>query len=74
MKASGFFKDVDARTEIEMICIAEDYLGLHIFPKFVLVDRLYTSQCPYRHKYRCLYRAVVSSYKSGACITARRGG
>ena len=65
MQSTGFLEHVDARTEIEMIGVAEYYLSLDIIAQFVLMHRLDAAERTYGHKYRCLDGAVVSSYEPG---------
>lgn len=66
VQTAGLFENLDAGAQIEMICIAENDLGLHILAQFALMHSLDTADCPYGHENRSADLAVVSRDQTGA--------
>ena len=73
MKTSCLAKYVKTGTEIEMICVAEYYLGLDIIAQFMLMHSLDAAHSAYRHEYRCLDHAVDGRYSTCPGFTALAG-
>ena len=54
METSGGLEDVEARTEIKMVCISEDYLCTDILLEVTMIYAFDRPDCPYGHKNRGL--------------------
>ena len=52
MQSAGLLYDVHSRTQIQMICVAQDNLGLDVVFKFVEMHSLDRTHCANRHENR----------------------
>ena len=59
MKTAGSLDDIKTRSEIKVICVAEDDLSLDIFLQITVIDAFYRADCADWHEYRCLDLSVV---------------
>ena len=73
VETSGFFKNLDSGTEIEMIGVSKDNLSLDIIAEFMLMNRLHTSESADRHENRSPDFSVVCGDDTGAGCGVRRG-
>ena len=72
VQAAGFADYIHARTQIQMIGIAKNYLRLYVVAEFMQVHTFHCAGCADRHKYWSLYSAVVGFYQ--ACSGLATGG
>ena len=66
MESSGSLEHVEARTEIKMICVAEDDFSLYVFLEIPVVYALHGTDRTHRHEDRSLYLTVVGSDDSAS--------
>ena len=74
MQTARLLKNIYARTEIQMIGVAQNYLSLDIITQLMLMHRFHATERTHRHKYGSLDNAMVGSDKSGTRIAAGCGG
>ena len=60
MKSAGGLEYFQARTEIKMICVSEDYLSLNILLEVSMVYTLDRTDCAHRHEYRGFDLSMIS--------------
>ena len=65
MESAGFFQNLYAGTEIEMIGVAKYYLSLDIVAQLVLMHGLDAAEGAHRHEDGGLDSAVVGGDESG---------
>ena len=70
VETAGLLEYIYARTQIQVIRIAEYYLSLHIVAQLMLMHGLDTPERSHRHKYGSLDSAMVGSDESGTRISA----
>ena len=68
MKSAGIAQHFQSRTQIEVIGISEDDLGLDLLAQFGKVNPLHATHRSDRHENRCLDLAVVGGYNTGTGI------
>ena len=71
MQSAGLLYDVHSRTQIQVICVAQDNLGLDVVFKFVEMHSLDRTHCANRHENRGLYSAVRSGYESRSRVAVQ---
>ena len=59
MESSGSLQHIKSRTQIEMLGVAEDDLGLDVLLKVSMIYALYRAYSAHRHEYRRLYLSMV---------------
>ena len=64
MQTAGLAQDVETRTKIEVISVAEDYLCLHLLSQFGEVHTLDTAACSHGHEDRSENLPMVGGYHS----------
>ena len=71
VQSAGLFNHIQSRSQIQVIGIAQNNLGLNILFQLVQMDSLHRSQCSHRHKDRGFNLSMVGCYQSGPCIRLR---
>ena len=74
VKASGFAQQVGARTQVQVVGIAQDYLGLDIVAHLRHQHPFDSAAGAYGHENRGFDFSVAGGYQSGACVGAGGGG
>ena len=73
MQAAGFLNDVQPRSQVEVIGVAEDNLRLDVASEFAQVHAFHAAERPHGHEYRRFNLAVVGFDDAGAGIAAGEG-
>ncbi len=73
MQAAGLAQYFSARTQIQVICIAQYDLCAYVVAQFAGMHTLDTAQGAYGHEYRSLNLTVVGSDNTGTGSAARAG-
>jgi hypothetical protein len=60
VQTTCLFQDTDPGPEVQVVCIAEDDIGVNVFPEFPLVDALYRCGRANRHKNGGFNTPVIS--------------
>ena len=68
VQSSSLVKNVETRTQIQVIGVSKDDLCLYLFAQFREVHALHRAACPYGHEDRCLDLSVIGGYQAGACL------
>ena len=71
MKSAGGLQDLKTRTEIKMVCVAQDDFSLDILLKVSMIYSLDRAHCADRHEDRSLDLAMVSRNHSASCCRIR---
>ena len=69
MQASRLTQDIQSRTQVEVIGVAQDDLRLHLLAEFGEVNTLHAAHRTHRHEYRCLYLPVIGGDHSRSRVT-----
>ena len=69
VQATSLTEHLKSGSEIQMIGVAKDNLGLHLLAKLFKMHTLDSATRTYRHKYRGFYLAVVGGYDTRTGIT-----
>ena len=59
VEAAGPAQDVEAGAQVEMVCVAQDDLGLDVFFEFFMENALHGADGPHRHEDGGVDRTVV---------------
>ena len=59
VEAAGPAQDVEAGAQVEMVCVAQDDLGLDVFFEFFMENALHGADGPHRHEDGGFNRTVV---------------
>ena len=68
MQSSCRLDDVESRTQVEVVGVAQDNLGFHLLAQLLEVDALHASHGAYWHEDRCLNLSVVGGDDASTCI------
>lgn len=73
VQSTGPFENIEPRTQVEMVGVAQYDLSLYVVAQLVLVYRFDTAHSPYGHEYGGLYRSVIGGDKAGTGVALRVG-
>ena len=73
MQSTSFPKDIETRSEIQMIGVSQDDLRLYLIAQFGEMYAFDCTCCSDRHKNRCLNLSVIGGNDTSTCITGSIG-
>ncbi|MCY1559350.1 hypothetical protein D9M68_963780 [compost metagenome] len=70
MQTACSLDNICAWSQVQVVCITQDNLGLNIIQQLILHHRLYTAGCTYRHKDRRFDHTMIGMQqaRTGTCI------